>query len=141
METAENPYESPANNSVVEPLADGRFYKRDILIACLPFVPILACYSHYVLASIWLGHWARPMLDDPKYISDTLVPFYQTTMLLLVAFPLFDLVSVIAPFTAMRANLPMERRGILALVAVANSVISFCILRWDPLFVLEWLMD
>lgn len=95
------------------------------------------------LAGRWsVGHWPRPMLDDPKNLGPWVEVVYTlATMTLILGFPLFVTGVIVL---LVWAGVDRPRRwshlrtvgGGLALLGMA-----WVWMTWDPLRVMEWYAD
>ena len=116
-----------------------------ILISSLLAFPIglvLAPYLTWCAGRVTLGHWPRPLLDDPKSIGFLVGALHDVTMVLLTAglgaffVAWLALVGTAVLRPAERAR-SMRVAGWMALLVV----LAVGFLRWDPLSVGVWLAD
>ena len=93
-----------------------------------------------MLAYIELGAASQPNINDAKGI-DSLNSTYATeaTLSLLVASPAAALGGLLAQFIVFRR--PFERRMTFAAVLILLWIACFFLIRYDPLQIVNWLLD
>jgi hypothetical protein len=114
----------------------------ELLLACaaaFPGVALLALLSLAVRAAIVLGHWPRPMIDDPKGLGFDL--HYDLVVYLVTAAIISPLAFVV--FTLMHLTGIARTRHLdaCALVFVLCIVAFWMTAVLDPGQVISWLGD
>jgi hypothetical protein len=125
--------------------------KLGIILALYPILAVLSLYIAWIAGRIELGHWPRPMIDDPKYIGGSVDVFYMIAAILvyLLLFPVllvngaFILVGI--EYKGIRWVFKKEPPSLWSWLLLIMTGITwtgcFLVLRWDPLRVFEWFMD
>jgi len=113
-----------------------------LLLACcaaLPWVALCSVYALAVRASFALGHWPRPMINDPKSFGFS--GHYEASVVLASAAHLsvFAVIALLV-IAACRDIRPAHIKGTPLLFAVGYGLVWVFTLA-DPGHVLEWLAD
>ena len=107
-----------------------------------PGALLLAFLATWLAGRISLGHWPRPSLDDPKFIGPLVdVPYTITMLLLLVGLPVFTVAVLVLLHRAYCDETWRKSFLLSSILSIVCMVATVCILRWDPLGVVEWYMD
>jgi len=135
-----NPYEPPTAVGAVPESYDAVGPRRlDWLCWLLATVPLQSVYFSWLVAWISLGHQPRPNLDDPKYINLAVSTAVVISGLFLVSIPAL----AIGLPTLQIASAGRSHAARIVYAAVTFSILAGIVMmfRWDPLDVIEWLMD
>lgn len=111
-------------------------------LICYPLVLLTALYATWLAGRITLGYWPRPSLDDPKLIGLWVdVPYFITSLLLVVGLPAFVVSVVFLLYRAICDGSSRAKLLILSVFSIAYMLSAIFIIRWDPLGVANWYMD
>jgi hypothetical protein len=117
-------------------------WERLLALLCAGYPAIfLACFANLILsARLALGHWPRPYLDDPKFISAFVNLHAHLVAVLLVAWPAALLGTLL--FGGVQLRRSGWRRVVpWGLASLLLWVVFFTVPRWDPGRFFEWFMD
>ena len=105
-----------------------------------PLLLLCAMYATWLLAYIELGAAPQPNINDPKGI-DSLNATYasEVTLSLLVAAPAAAVGGILAQFIVFRRS--FERRMTFAAVLILLWIACFFLVRYEPLQIVNWLLD
>ncbi len=124
------------------PLAD-RLVRGVVAVTwCYPFSLVMGFYATWLAAWMVLGHPPRPSIDDPMQISGWVDVPYVVTEILLVGFPIAVIGGVAATFRHARVrhlSRPASLGWALLLAEIWCGVIL--VFRFDPMHVVNWLLD
>lgn len=114
----------------------------DLLLACgaaLPWVALCSVYALAIRASLALGHWPRPMINDPKSFG---WPVHHTASFILAGAASISIFLVFAllVIAACCDIKPAHAKASLLFFAVGYAVF-WCVALIDPGQVMEWLAD
>jgi hypothetical protein len=116
-----------------------------LLASSYSLLLLFSLYMTAIVAAICLGHWPRPSLDDPKYISPVVEIPYALTACLLMGLPVGVVLNIVVLFVhAIRlweARVPLSRHVWPWLFGGMLWMLGILVLSWDPLGVLYWYMD
>jgi len=117
-----------------------------MLSAFYPLVVIFSLHAAWVAGRFTLGHWPRPMFDDPAYIGGIVDLFLALSLLALCGVPL-----------ALFFNIALNILGCIAYIwkdkylswncwyflvtSLATWIGGLKFLQWEPLRVAEWFVD
>jgi len=109
------------------------------VLCAVPIVTIAGVYGEATLASVVLGHWPQPSLNDPKDLP-TWPLHLANTLLILAVYPaaLFTLAVLARSWRALRTWSPYWPWIVTFLV---GHVIVFVSARMDPGGVWYWWWD
>jgi len=110
-----------------------------LVVSSIPWLLIIAAYVEALAAWYFLGHWPRPMLDDPKNIATK--PLHLIYVLLLLGFvPAFFLL-VLLTVSNCKAIRARSLYSVGWVIFVLGAIALFFVVRADPGNVWEWLAD
>lgn len=108
----------------------------------LPLLLLLFLYSSWVVARFELGHWPRPMFNDPDSISLSVSFLGSLAGWTMVLSP-FAVLTNIASSVYLIAKRRLVRKELMVMEiwAVSGFVAAWCLMWWDPGRVWEWFFD
>ncbi|MCI0348830.1 MAG: hypothetical protein L0Z53_05335 [Acidobacteriales bacterium] len=110
-----------------------------LILSSAPWLLIITAYLEALAASYALGHWPRPMRDDPKYLPAELLDVIWVLLLLGLAPAFFGLV-----FMTLSKRKTIQLRSFYSIgwvVFVTGALALYFLAQADPGRVWEWLLD
>ena len=110
----------------------------------LPVLLVICLYGSWIVARLELGHWPRPMFDDPVHINSIVFSLLGAPAGYAIVFglPISILTHVLSILCIISKHKSIERRLIdLEMFAILAFASLLLFLRWDPYDVFEWFLD
>jgi hypothetical protein len=112
----------------------------EVLAGGTPALLVAYTYQLAWLASLQLDRWPVPYRDDPKSLAAPIPTLLWVWYLLFCLWPPSMLASLgVAGLRAAQRRWARAAGALLALIAV--HALALALLRWDPLRVVDWIMD
>jgi hypothetical protein len=105
-----------------------------------PLLAILSLHAAWLAGRFTLGHWPRPIFDDPKHIGGIVDLFLALSLLVVSGVPLVLFFNIVLNILSCIAYFRWNFWYFLA-VSLATWIGSLKFLQWDPLRVAEWFVD